>query len=95
MNRAAAIAGGHAYFDDRGFFADLRRRDAIPSLSRSDIEGAAKDVGEAQDVVDLVRLVGPSTVHRSGALPAQMLGEPEPGHEPLTVTTERTDKVRR
>ena len=51
MNRAAAIAGGHAYFDDRGFFADLRRRVAIPSLSRSDIEGAAKDVGKHRSLL--------------------------------------------
>jgi len=33
-SRAAAIARAHAYFDDGGFVADLRRRVAIPSTSQ-------------------------------------------------------------
>ena len=34
MSRAAAISRAHAYFDDGGFLADLRRRVAIPSSSQ-------------------------------------------------------------
>ncbi len=34
MSRDAAIAGAHAYFDDGGFLADLKRRVAIPSESQ-------------------------------------------------------------
>ena len=34
MSRAAAIARAHAYFDRGEFFADLRRRVAIPSTSQ-------------------------------------------------------------
>ena len=34
MSRANAIARAHAYFDDRGFLADLTRRVAIPSSSQ-------------------------------------------------------------
>jgi acetylornithine deacetylase/succinyl-diaminopimelate desuccinylase-like protein len=34
MSRSKAIAGAHAYFDDGGFLADLRRRVAIPSSSQ-------------------------------------------------------------
>src|SRR5262245_4316396 len=33
-SRSAAIARPHAYFDDGGFLADLRRRVAIPSTSQ-------------------------------------------------------------
>ena len=34
MSRSAAIARAHAYFDRGEFFADLRRRVAIPSTSQ-------------------------------------------------------------
>jgi acetylornithine deacetylase/succinyl-diaminopimelate desuccinylase-like protein len=41
MSRAAAISRAHAYFDDGGFLADLRRRVAIPSSSQEPERAAA------------------------------------------------------
>ena len=54
MSRAAAISRAHAYFDDGGFLADLRRRVAIPSSSQEPERAAALRAYLTDEMVPLV-----------------------------------------